>query len=130
MAVGLSVGMDRESRTKRMRDQIDDLAVPIMRREITMPDENDHHREHRQRVLKGATIILGIRNSEISCTIRNQHAAGAELKVPAEAQIPKEFLLYVAVDGVAYRAVVRWRKNDRVGIQFTGVEPKPRLHYG
>ncbi|TIS77003.1 MAG: PilZ domain-containing protein, partial [Mesorhizobium sp.] len=26
--------------------------------------------------------------------------------------------------------VLRWRRNDRVGVQFTGTLPKPRLHYG
>lgn len=94
-----------------------------------MPN-NEHRREHRQRVLKGATIITSITNSETSCTIRNQHAGGAELKVPLEAKVPSEFLLYVPVDGVAYRCVMRWRKNGRIGVQFTGTESKPRLHYG
>ncbi|RVD57599.1 PilZ domain-containing protein [Mesorhizobium sp. M2D.F.Ca.ET.185.01.1.1] len=95
-----------------------------------MPDETLPRREHRQRVLKGAAIITSITNSEISCSIRNQHAGGAELKVPVEARVPPEFLLYVPVDGVAYRCVMRWRKNERIGVQFTGTETKPRLHYG
>ncbi|MBZ9815188.1 MULTISPECIES: PilZ domain-containing protein [unclassified Mesorhizobium] len=92
--------------------------------------EKDHRREHRKRVLKGATIITSITNSETTCTIRNQHAAGAELKVPADTRVPAEFLLYVPVDGIAYRCVIRWRKNDRIGVQFTGTESKPKLHYG
>ncbi|MER8955397.1 PilZ domain-containing protein [Mesorhizobium sp. M0045] len=95
-----------------------------------MPEGAEPRRDHRQRVLKRATIIISITSSEISCTMRNQHASGAELKLPAETRIPTEFLLYVPVDGVAYRSVVRWRKNEKVGVQFTGVEPKPRLHYG
>ncbi|TPJ31536.1 PilZ domain-containing protein [Mesorhizobium sp. B2-7-2] len=86
--------------------------------------------EHRKRVLKGATIITSITNSETTCTIRNQHADGAELTVPAETRVPSEFLLYVPVDGIAYRCVMRWRKNDRIGVQFTGTESKPKLHYG
>lgn len=95
-----------------------------------MPDPIPSPRAHRHRVLKGATIITSITASEVPCTIRNQHAAGAELKVPAEASIPAEFLLYVPVDGVAYRCSLRWRKNDRAGVQFMGTESKPRLHYG
>ncbi|WP_348628355.1 hypothetical protein [Mesorhizobium sp. WSM4313] len=47
----------------------------------------DDRREHRNRVLKGATIITSITNSETTRTIRNQHAAGAELKVPIEARV-------------------------------------------
>ena len=90
----------------------------------------EHRREHRQRVLKGGTIITSIQNSEISCTLRNQHQGGAELKVPPESRVPDRFLLYVPVDGIAYRSEVCWRRNDRVGVKFTGTEPKPKLHYG
>lgn len=43
--------------------------------------DGEQSRERRQRVLKGAAIISGITNSEISCTIRNQTSGGAELKV-------------------------------------------------
>jgi len=90
----------------------------------------EHRREHRQRVLKGGTIITSIQNSEVSCTLRNQNPGGAELKVAPESRVPDHFLLYVPVDGVAYRAEVRWRRNDCVGVKFTGTEPKPKLHYG
>ena len=85
-------------------------------------------REHRPRVLKGGSVITGIQNSEVAVMLRNQHASGAELKIPVEARIPDRFLLYVPLDGVAYRCEVR--RNDRIGVQFTGTEPKPKLHYG
>ena len=91
---------------------------------------DDSKREHRPRVLKGGSVITGIQNSEVGVTVRNQHAGGAELKIPLEARVPDRFLLYVPLDGVAYRCEVRWRRNDRVGVQFTGTEPKPKLHYG
>lgn len=81
-------------------------------------------------MLKGASIISGITNSEISCTIRNQNSGGAELKVPVESRVPERFVVYVPTDGVAYQAVLRWRRNDRIGVQFIGTLPKPRLHYG
>jgi PilZ domain-containing protein len=87
-------------------------------------------RDHRSRVLKGGSIITGIRNSEIGCMLRNQHENGAELKIPVEARIPDKFLLYVPLDGTSYRCEVRWRRNDRMGVKFTGLEPKPKLHYG
>ncbi|MBB6407469.1 PilZ domain-containing protein [Mesorhizobium sangaii] len=93
-------------------------------------DSGEPEREHRPRVLKGGTIITGIQNSEVGCTLRNQHESGAELKIPLEARVPDRFLLYVPLDGIAYRCEVRWRRNDRVGVRFTGTEPKPKLHYG
>ncbi|TGP23255.1 MULTISPECIES: PilZ domain-containing protein [unclassified Mesorhizobium] len=86
--------------------------------------------KRRQRVLKGAAILTGINNSEVACTVRNMHPGGAELKVPVEARVPDEFLLYVATDGIGYKAVVRWRREDRIGVEFTGTERKPRWHYG
>ena len=87
-------------------------------------------RPHRPRALKGGSILTGITNSVVNCTVRNMHKGGAELRVPVDAPIPQEFLLYVPVDGVGYRAVVRWRKQDRIGVEFTGTEPKPSWHYG
>jgi hypothetical protein len=87
-------------------------------------------REKRRRVLKGATIILTNNQSEIRCTVRNQHNEGAELHVPGLIALPVEFLLYIPLDGQAYRSVVRWRKGERIGVEFTGTEPKPRRHYG
>ena len=94
------------------------------------PTTNMPGREHRQRVLKGAAILTSINQSVINCTVRNMHTHGAELRVPAEVHIPPGFLLYIPVDGVAYRCNVRWRAGDRMGVQFTGTEPKPRWHYG
>lgn len=87
-------------------------------------------RERRNRVLKGGAILSGVNNSAIACTIRNMHLHGAELRVPIEARIPTEFLLYVPVDGLAYTAQLRWRKLDRCGVIFTGSAPKPSWYYG
>ena len=90
----------------------------------------ESRQEHRKRVLKGASILLGIKNSEIACTIRNMNKGGAELKVPAEVAVPGEFLLYVPVDGIGYRSTIAWRAGDRLGVRFHGTEPKPHWHYG
>ena len=87
-------------------------------------------RKHRRRVLKRATILLGIKHSEISCTIRNMHEDGAELRLPPSTVVPKNFLLYIPTDGIGYRASLRWRVGDRIGVQFLGREPKPSWHYG
>lgn len=92
--------------------------------------ESRPEREHRRRVLKGASILSGINNSVVYCTIRNMHDNGAELVVPPEARVPGEFLLYVPTDAISYRSTLRWRKLDRCGVSFTGTEPKPAWHYG
>ncbi|MFN3765658.1 MAG: PilZ domain-containing protein [Aliihoeflea sp.] len=94
-----------------------------------MTDENARL-EHRQRVLKGASILGDVNTSEISCTIRNMHSKGAELRVPVDVVVPDDFLLYVPTDAKGYRAAVRWRVRDRIGVEFLGEEPKPHWHYG
>lgn len=94
------------------------------------PARSGSEREHRNRVLKGASILGDVKTSEIKCVVRNMHSQGAELKVPAGVRIPDEFLLYVPVDGIGYRSVVRWRSQGRIGVMFTGTEPKPHWHYG
>lgn len=97
---------------------------------MAVPAESNSPREHRRRVLKGASILSGITNSVVQCTIRNMHAHGAELIVAAEARVPTEFLLYVPADAIGYRSTLRWRKLDRCGVSFSGTEPKPHWHYG
>jgi hypothetical protein len=92
--------------------------------------EATREREHRRRVLKGASILSGINNSVVYCTIRNMHSNGAELIVPVEARVPSDFLLYVPADAISYRSTLRWRKLDRCGVSFSGTEPKPHWHYG
>ncbi|MER9484498.1 PilZ domain-containing protein [Mesorhizobium sp. M0220] len=92
--------------------------------------EDEQRDKRRQRVLKGAAILTGMTNSEVTCTLRNMHAGGAELKVSIDARVPDEFLLYVPTYGIAYKAEVRWRREDRIGVMFTGTEPKPSWHYG
>lgn len=86
-------------------------------------------RAHRQRVLKGASIIWGINRSDITCVIRNQNANGACLVIAEENRVPQEFLLWVPTDGVAWRCRMRWRKGDRAGVSFHGSQPKPDWHY-
>jgi PilZ domain len=89
-----------------------------------------NRQDHRQRVLKSATILNGISNSEVKCAVRNMHPQGAELEVEGDSRVPNEFLLYIPLDGIAYKATVRWRRHGRIGVMFTGTEPKPAWHYG
>jgi len=97
-----------------------------------MPEPTDPHtpRERRRRVLKGASIVAGVNDSTVECTIRDMHEHGALLIVPIGAPIPPTFLLYVPTDRIGYRSTLRWRKHDRCGVSFSGTEPKPHWLYG
>jgi len=94
------------------------------------PPDPKPPRDHRRRVLKGASIVGGVNDSTVECTIRDMHEHGALLIVPIGAVIPPDFLLYVPIDRIGYRAKLRWRKSDRCGVSFSGTEPKPHWLYG
>lgn len=99
---------------------------------MALPAEILHsvvERSQRHRALKGAFILNGVSRSAVACTIRNQSETGFGLKVPAEAPIPKDFLLWVAVDGKAYRCHLEWRHGEQAGVSFDGWEEKPRWMY-
>ena len=70
----------------------------------------------REFVLKDATIVAD--QLRIACSVRNQHEHGAELRVDPNVLIPERFLLDVPADGTTYRAVARWRRNERLGVQL------------
>ncbi|ESY60722.1 PilZ domain-containing protein [Mesorhizobium sp. B283B1A] len=85
-----------------------------------MTDPNQPQKERRfharQTVLKEGTIVT--ESSTIKCSIRNQHAHGAELRVDPSAIVPERFILLVPADDARYRAALRWRRNDRLGVQI------------
>ncbi|QND57387.1 PilZ domain-containing protein [Mesorhizobium huakuii] len=82
------------------------------------PDDSPiERRSHlRTAVLKDGAIIT--EDVNIACSVRNQHAHGAELRVEPGVVAPERFVLHVHADGVEYRAVVRWRRNERLGVQI------------
>lgn len=84
--------------------------------------ETERRLHVREFVLKEATIIAN--GFRIACSVRNQHHHGAELRVAADVGIPERFLLEVPADDTAYRALVRWRRNDRVGVALYSNAPK------
>ncbi|QPC93015.1 PilZ domain-containing protein [Mesorhizobium sp. INR15] len=70
----------------------------------------------REIVLKDAIIVT--EDANIPCSVSNQHAHGAELRVRPGTVVPDRFVLHVPADEASYRAVVRWRKNERLGVQI------------
>ncbi len=95
-----------------------------------MKNTPDGRREHRARVLKRGFILLADDRPEVSCTIRNMHSSGAELRVMPEDPVSAEFLLHIPSDGLTYRCRLCWRQNHRCGVEFTGTAEKPAWHYG
>jgi hypothetical protein len=70
----------------------------------------------RQIVLKDATIITD--DASIRCSVCNQHTHGAKLRIERGVALPDRFILHVPADDAKYRAAMRWRRNERLGVQF------------
>ncbi|WP_352549687.1 PilZ domain-containing protein [Mesorhizobium sp. M0027] len=88
------------------------------RNEMSTPKgpQNERRSHARAAVLKDGTIIT--ENATIRCSVRNQHAHGCELHVDPSIVIPERFILHIPADDTRYRAALRWRKNDRLGVQI------------
>jgi len=72
----------------------------------------------RQRVLKGAFIILGEKAPKLQCTVRNISATGAALQVSTTIGLPPSFDLII--DGVRRRCHSQWRTDNKIGVLFDG----------
>ena len=72
----------------------------------------------RKRTMLGAHIIFNNRNSTMDCQVRNISPTGARLALSDTVALPEEFDLHVPQKGKTYRAKLRWRNNDSVGVEL------------
>ncbi len=73
----------------------------------------------RRRMLKGGKIVFNNRNSTIGCVVRNMTDSGARLEVPSTTGIPDEFSLESEDGTIRHGCVVKWRKDNVLGVEFT-----------
>jgi hypothetical protein len=78
----------------------------------------DARQHERVRTILGAQIIFNHNNSTLDCQIRNISSGGAKLIVTETVQLPGEFDIYVPQRGRTYRARLRWRSTQAVGVEF------------
>src|SRR5262245_44846872 len=84
-------------------------------------DLKDHPRkESRRKVLKDGKIVSHKLHGAIDARIRNLSESGALLEIPLTTHAPDSFELVVVASGMLYPAVARWRKGNRLGVEFTG----------
>lgn len=73
----------------------------------------------RGRSLLKAKIIFNNRMSTVDCIIKNISAGGARIAVGSTLSLPNEFDLDVPLKGKTYRAQMRWRDAENIGVEFT-----------
>lgn len=89
---------------------------------MTSPAETSENRNggHRRRTLKSARIVFGGLSQVFNCTIRNTNDTGALLVMPSTVGVPNSFLLYVDNESTRRPVEVVWRREDRMGVRYTG----------
>jgi hypothetical protein len=82
--------------------------------------QKQDRREQRHRVLKGGKVVSRTLHGAIDVRIRDLSQSGALVEVPFATAIPDAYGLLVVSESKVYPAVTRWRKGDRMGVEFTG----------
>jgi diguanylate cyclase (GGDEF)-like protein len=79
---------------------------------------SDRRSEPRQRVFKRGQILVPSVGATIDCTVRNQSAHGAGLRIDTTFAVPREFELLIAGDGTRKRVQVRWQIGTDLGVEY------------
>ena len=91
---------------------------------LHMISSNKQRRRRGTRLLLEGKIVSLDGTTVIDVKIRDMSATGAILRIPPNVTLPESFSLLVVSDGKRYPAEKRWRKGERLVVQFVG---EPRL---
>jgi hypothetical protein len=76
----------------------------------------------RQRTLIKGRIYFNNRLSSMDCLVRDLTANGARLEFSANVTLPDAFELYIPTRNEYFRARIKWRKGNHLGITWTPEE--------
>ena len=88
-------------------------------------DLKEARKTRRRRVLEIGLIRFGDMPMGWSCVVRNLSETGAALDIGSQLSIPDQFTLLVLPQKKIYSCAVIWRKERRIGVQFTGPNENP-----
>jgi hypothetical protein len=80
-------------------------------------DLREARKTRRRPVMDMGLIRFG--DMSMSCVLRNMSEAGAALDIGSQVGIPDQFTLIVLPQKKIYSCNVIWRKDRRIGVQFT-----------
>lgn len=72
----------------------------------------------RLRVFLKGRIHFNNGSSSIDCLVRDLSSTGAKLVLSETATLPEKFDLYIPQKERTYRAQLRWRREDGIGVTF------------
>ncbi|MCJ2017641.1 MULTISPECIES: PilZ domain-containing protein [unclassified Methylobacterium] len=79
---------------------------------------SEHRRETRQRVFLKGRIVFNNGSSSFDCLVRDMSSSGARLVMSETTTLPEVFDLYIPQKDRTYRATLRWRREDGIGVTF------------
>lgn len=79
---------------------------------------SDNRREARQRTFLKGRIIFNNGASSMDCLVRDMSATGARLALTETATLPEVFDLFIPQKERTYKANLRWRRSDGIGVAF------------
>ncbi|MDR7039110.1 MULTISPECIES: PilZ domain-containing protein [Methylobacterium] len=86
---------------------------------------SENRKEARQRVFLKGRIIFNNNASSMDCLVRDLSSAGARLALSETTTLPEMFDLYIPQKERTYRAHLRWRRPDGIGITFVDEPARP-----
>lgn len=82
----------------------------------------DSRSQVRVRTFLKGRIVFNSGNSTFDCLIRDMSGTGAKLVLTQAATLPEVFDLHILNKGAIYRAQIRWRRADQIGVRFLGAD--------
>jgi hypothetical protein len=79
---------------------------------------SEHRKETRQRVFLKGRIVFNNGSSSFDCLVRDMSSSGARLVMSDATTLPDAFDLYIPQKDRTYRATLRWRREDGIGVTF------------
>jgi len=105
--------LDNSSHYPHSSSQIPASAVKFPLGDSTMDEKRG---ASRQRVLKGAFIVITEKQPKIECIVKNISDTGCAVQVVTTIGIPQNFDLIVG--GVRRHCHVRWKTGTKIGVNF------------
>ncbi|ACL57754.1 PilZ domain-containing protein [Methylobacterium nodulans] len=75
-------------------------------------------KEVRLRTFLKGRIVFNNGNASMDCLVRDLSATGARLTLSQTAVLPDAFDLLIPAKDKLYKATLRWRRSDSVGVAF------------
>ena len=74
----------------------------------------------RRKVLKDGKIVSPTLHGAIDVRIRDLSASGALIELPLATKLPDSYGFLVVSESKVFPATTRWRRGNRLGMEFTG----------